>query len=266
MLQQRILTAIVIGAVLSLVVLFAPPMVSLGILALIALGAAWEWALFPHLRTPVTRAGYVLFLTAIVLAVWHFTQPDPRLLRMVLGASLGWWAVAFVWVVFAPATQNKATAFLGGVFVIVPAVIALAQLYRLPMGAQLVLFLLVLVWAADVGAFFAGRTFGRVKLAPRVSPNKTWEGLIGGVLVSTAVAVIGVWWFGRPPLAFICLCLGVVLISIVGDLTESMFKRYAGLKDSGSIFPGHGGVLDRFDSVFAAAPTFLLGLYWLGLA
>ncbi len=123
------------------------------------------------------------------------------------------------------------------------------------------LFLLVLVWAADIGAFFAGRRFGRVKLAPRVSPSKTWEGV--SAACSFAVAHRRDRRRGGSALrrlAFVSLCVAVVLLSIVGDLTESMFKRYAGLKDSGSIFPGHGGVLDRIDSVTAAAPAFLLGL------
>jgi phosphatidate cytidylyltransferase len=222
--------------------------------------------LFPRLRSAPARGLYVLIVAAALFAVWQLTRQDPLLRENLLWVSLAWWGIAFLWIVAGPAAHNRATAFFGGLLVIVPAVIALAHLYRLPLGPQLVLFLLLLVWAADVGAFFAGRAFGRLKLAPRVSPNKTWEGLIGGVVVSTVVAVAGVWWFGRPPLAFICLSVAVVLISIVGDLTESMFKRFAGLKDSGSIFPGHGGVLDRFDSVFAAAPIFLLGLYWLNLA
>ena len=125
------------------------------------------------------------------------------------------------------------------------------------------LFLLLLVWAADIGAFFAGRSFGRLKLAPQVSPAKTWEGVLGGLGAAALVAAAGAWWFDLPRVAFLSLCLAVALISVVGDLTESMFKRYAGLKDSGSVFPGHGGVLDRIDSVTAAAPLFLLGLRWM---
>jgi phosphatidate cytidylyltransferase len=132
-------------------------------------------------------------------------------------------------------------------------------------GEQLFLFLLVLVWAADIGAFFAGRRFGRVKLAPRVSPNKTWEGVLGGVVAGLIAAVAGSVWFGFAKGPFIALCVAVVLASIVGDLTESMFKRFAGLKDSGKVLPGHGGVLDRIDSVTAAVPFYVLGLGWLGV-
>jgi phosphatidate cytidylyltransferase len=122
-----------------------------------------------------------------------------------------------------------------------------------------------LVVAADIGAYFAGRRFGRNKLAPRVSPGKTWEGVAGGLVAAALMAAVGVWWFDVSAGRFIALCMVVVVASIVGDLTESLFKRHAGLKDSGTILPGHGGVLDRVDSVTAAAPVFLLGLQVLGL-
>jgi phosphatidate cytidylyltransferase len=124
-----------------------------------------------------------------------------------------------------------------------------------------VVLVLLLAWAADVGAYFAGPRFGRRKLAPRVSPNKTWEGVLGGLVAAAAVALLG-----QPGSA----CRrGVpaavrrrVLASIVGDLTESLFKRQAGLKDSGQLLPGHGGVLDRIDSLTSAVPVFTLG--WSG--
>ena len=97
----------------------------------------------------------------------------------------------------------------------------------------------------------------------RTGTKFNWEGVLGGLAAAMAVAAIGAMWFNVRRVAFLALCMAVVLISIVGDLTESMFKRYAGLKDSGSVFPGHGGVLDRIDSITAAAPTFLLGLGWM---
>src|SRR5690606_17335644 len=131
-------------------------------------------------------------------------------------------------------------------------------------GPAVMLFLLLLVVAADVGAYFAGRRFGRNKLAPRVSPGKTWEGVIGGLLGAALIALAGGAWFGVPLVPFVALCVVAVLASIVGDLTESLFKRHAGVKDSGTLLPGHGGVLDRVDSVTAAAPVFLIGLERLG--
>jgi phosphatidate cytidylyltransferase len=127
------------------------------------------------------------------------------------------------------------------------------------------LFLLLLVVAADIGAYFAGRQFGRNKLAPRVSPGKTWEGVLGGIGGAGIVAGVGVSFFEVPIGPFVGLSLVTVLASVVGDLTESLFKRHAGVKDSGSLLPGHGGVLDRVDSVTAAAPIFLVGLERLGL-
>ena len=132
-------------------------------------------------------------------------------------------------------------------------------------GAEWTLFILALTFAADTGAFFAGRYFGRLRLAPRVSPNKTWEGVIGGMLMALCLAVLGAVWFGVPALSFLPLCLAASAFSVIGDLTESLLKRHVHLKDSGRLFPGHGGVLDRIDSVTAATPVMALGLIWLGV-
>lgn len=260
---HRVLTAVGIAAALPLILFALPPLLALGAFALVAIMAAWEWSLFPGFRSVPARMLYVLVLLASVALAWYWSATYGQL-PLLLWLSLLWWSMAFAWIVLAPALHNRSTAALGGLLVLVPAAVALLYLYQVPVqGPQLVLFLLLLVWAADVGAFFAGRSFGRLKLAPQVSPKKTWEGLLGGMVVSAVVAVAGAGWFPWPPLAFISLCMAVVLISVVGDLTESMFKRFAGLKDSGSVFPGHGGVLDRFDSVCAAAPVFVLGLRWL---
>jgi phosphatidate cytidylyltransferase len=136
----------------------------------------------------------------------------------------------------------------------------------LRLGVEYLIFTLLIVWAADAGAYFAGKKFGRVKLAPAISPGKTWEGVVGGLLLVAALAAVIAVWQGVSIGVLLPFCLAVAAISIVGDLTVSMFKRTAGVKDSGSLFPGHGGVLDRVDSVAAAAPLFALGLGWLGLA
>lgn len=263
MLKQRILTAVALGAALLGIVLFLPESVTLGVFALVVLVGAWEWSLFPRFPAPLGRFLYVLAI-AVGMALAYQATRDAARLDALMWVTLAWWAVAFAWVTLAPAAHNRATVAGAGLIVLVPAWVALAHLYQTPTsGAWRVLFLLALVWAADIGAFVAGRAFGRVKLAPRVSPSKTWEGVLGGLALSALVAAFGAGWFGLPRLAFLSLCLAVVLLSIVGDLTESMFKRYAGLKDSGSILPGHGGVLDRIDSVTAAAPAFLLGMRWL---
>jgi len=155
-----------------------------------------------------------------------------------------------------------------GPFVLLPAWLALVRLHAQGPtldGPQLLTFLLLLVVAADVGAYFAGRAFGKHKLAPRVSPGKTWEGVAGGLAGASLLALAGALWFELPLPRFVLLCVLVVMISVVGDLAESLFKRHAGVKDSGSILPGHGGILDRIDSLTAAGPCFVLGMDYLGL-
>ena len=127
------------------------------------------------------------------------------------------------------------------------------------------MFALLIVWAADMGAYFVGKGFGKVKLAPQISPGKTWEGVLGGLCAVMVLAAIGAQVFATDIAVLLPFCLAIAMISIVGDLTESMFKRNAGVKDSGSLFPGHGGVLDRIDSVTAAAPLFALALGWIGI-
>ena len=131
-------------------------------------------------------------------------------------------------------------------------------------GAGMLLYLLSLVWIADTGAYFSGRKFGKHKLAPTISPGKTWEGLVGGLLANL-VWIISIyqlssgWGLGLPQ--FLLISLATTLISVVGDLFESILKREAGVKDSGKLLPGHGGVLDRVDSVIAAAPVFVAGIF-----
>jgi phosphatidate cytidylyltransferase len=134
-----------------------------------------------------------------------------------------------------------------------------------PQGAWLLLFVLAVIMAADVGAYFAGHRWGRLKLAPRISPGKTWEGVIGGLALSALVAWGGAVLLGWPVFTVIPLALGAAAFSVVGDLMESLLKRHSGLKDSGQILPGHGGVLDRIDSLTAGVPMFVLGLLQLGL-
>jgi phosphatidate cytidylyltransferase len=156
-----------------------------------------------------------------------------------------------------------------GVPVLVPSFVALSRLQvsggGFARGPQILLWMLLLVFAADIGAFFAGRRWGRRRLAPRVSPGKTWEGALGGLVTVAVVAVCGALHFGSSVAAGVVFGCAVGIFSIVGDLTESMFKRSAGLKDSGSLLPGHGGILDRIDSVTAAAPLYALGLFGSGV-
>lgn len=263
-LLQRVVTAVVLLAVLLLVFFRLPPPAAVGLIGAFISIAAWEWSGFLGTRAFAGRATYVLALMlGMAGSVWLIPAQVPLL--PMLWLSLAWWGCAFVWLLYYPTRIRPEIGALCGFLVIIPAWAAIVALLSLPeRGAEYVLFVLVLVWAADIGAYFVGRRFGRRKLAPQVSPGKTWEGFVGGLAASAGAAVAGAWWFGLPALQLLAVGLTVGAISVVGDLTVSMFKRNAGLKDSGNLFPGHGGVLDRVDSVTAAVPLFALEFIWLG--
>ena len=187
----------------------------------------------------------------------------PGLALPILYLSVGWWVAALLWSFFFPTPIPVALRWVCGTLVLVPLFVALVTLYQ--SGPINLLFALVIVWAADVGAYFAGKRFGRVKLAPGISPGKTWEGVFGGLVLVSVIALAFALFADIAPAVLIPFSMAAAALSIVGDLTVSMFKRTAGLKDSGKLFPGHGGILDRIDSVSAAAPLFALGLAWTGL-
>lgn len=259
-LRSRVLTALVLAAVLISVVLGLPAPATLVLVGLVVLAGAWEWSALLGLPGAAARAGYVLLVLVVLGIAWSLSR-EPAALRALLALAGLWWLVALAWLALAPKSVRGWSAGVAGLFALVPAAVALAEIRLVPdIGAALTLFALVLIVAADTGAFFAGRRFGRVLLAPRVSPGKTWEGVIGGLLLAALVAWGGGAWFGVSPARMLPVGLAAAAFSVVGDLTESMLKRYAGVKDSGSLFPGHGGVLDRIDSITAGAPVLLLGL------
>lgn len=263
-LAQRIVTAVVLVAVLLPAFVLLPKAFGLVLIALFVLGAAWEWSAFLGQTGSAGRFAYV-FAVAVATGLAEIAVPGFVSISAVAAVSMVWWAFAFAWILRYPLPIGRLAAFVCGVLVLLPAWLSLAALlYTKVDGRKLLLLVLATVWAADVGAYFAGRRFGRVKLAPRVSPGKTWEGVIGGVLCAALTAAAGAAILGRPVGPALPLGMSVAAISVVGDLTVSMFKRNAGLKDSGNLFPGHGGVLDRVDSVTAAAPLFVLEAYWLG--
>lgn len=269
MLKQRIITGLSLLAPVLALIFFAPSSLLYGVFCIAALLLAWEWTAMMGLQAPRARYAYVA-ATALLLAVAGGTQEY----------QTGWFAVATAWWVLAcgllPGFPQNLERLKPGVItlgvlgqiMIVPAILSLSALHARSNGPWVLLYSLVLVWAADVGAYFAGRAFGKHKLAPSVSPGKTVEGAIGGVLLSLALALVSCSYvFGKPiaDLLPILLLSGVVtIVSIAGDLTESMFKRRSGLKDSGSILPGHGGLLDRADSLLAAMPVMALGLSLIG--
>jgi phosphatidate cytidylyltransferase len=262
MLRQRVITALVLAPLVLLVIFWLPHVATAAVLAVLVLAGAWEWSAFAGFTRYSAKLLYSGFVGSCLAALWLFGEQRGELDRL-LDAAVVWWLVAALWIAAAPAHVNRVAAALAGILVLVPVWLALVRLHAL--HPELMLYLLLLVVAADVGAYFAGRRFGRNKLAPRVSPGKTWEGVIGGLAAAAVLAIVGIWWFEVSPLPFMILCMVVVVASIIGDLTESLFKRHVGLKDSGTLLPGHGGVLDRVDSVTAAAPVFLIGLERLGL-
>lgn len=264
-LHARIVTALLLAALVVVVLLLLPAEVAVALISVAILAAGYEWAGFVGLRTRSSRFSYA---AAILLALTgaEMLATDPWWLMLILRVAALWWLLAFAWLALRARARGSLAAAGAGFVVLVPAGIGLSHLVTLqPNGQLLLLYLLVLIAAADVGAYFGGRAFGRRKLAPHVSPGKTWEGFAAGMLAAAAVGAGGAFVFEQPFWPWLLLCELVALVSVVGDLTESMFKRRVGLKDSGKLLPGHGGILDRIDSLTAAAPTFLLGLFALGL-
>lgn len=264
-LLQRVVTAAVLICILLTVFFWLPPIVAIPVLGLFVVIAAWEWSAFVPFRARPARILYCAMLAGLMsLCIWLFPARLP--LAGLLWVAMLWWGFAFTLVLRFPLPLGRAFGILAGIFVIVPAWAALFTLLAVPeIGTQYVLFVLLIIWAADIGAYFTGRALGRTRLAPEVSPGKTWEGVIGGLVAALCVALAGAEWFGWARAFVLPAALGVAFISVLGDLTVSMFKRNAGLKDSGNLFPGHGGVLDRIDSLTAAMPLFALQLSWAGL-
>ena len=265
MLAQRVMTAIGLVAFLAIVLLWLPPMYAVIALGVAILAGAWEWAALAGLESTRSRIAYVGACAIAMAALWRASEGLSSFESVLIVVMLGW-VPLFGWIALFPGHSNRLLGSVAGIWALAPTWLALARLYfQAHHGRELVVFVLVLAWAADIGAYFAGRYFGRLRLAPRVSPNKTWEGVLGGLAAGTVVAAAGVAWFELPALAFLSLCIAAVLVSVVGDLVESMFKRQRGMKDSGNLLPGHGGVLDRIDSLTSSVPLLALGLCWLGV-
>jgi len=255
MLKTRFFTAVAALIIVAIVLFVLPPVYAEFIIGLLILAGAWEWSgLIDRDRTGL-RVAYTAIL-GVCLALAHTATAGQA--ALIMQVACVWWFIAFLWALRFPTPIPAAIRWLCGLLVLVPLFVALYTLLR--MGVEYLIAVLFIVWFADGGAYFAGKAFGRVKLAPAISPGKTWEGVVGGLALVALLAVgIGLWQ-GLDIVVLLPFFLAVAAISIIGDLTVSMFKRTAGVKDSGSLFPGHGGVLDRVDSVAAASPLFALGL------
>jgi phosphatidate cytidylyltransferase len=263
MLRTRILTALGLALICIAGFLFGGPAVARILLSVIVLLGALEWSHFIGGDARVVRILYVLLIAALCYFGQQLSTPQ---FRWMLQASLVWWCLALLWITRGSLKVPAPLAAFAGVVVLVPTWVALLRVDSYwPQGPQWTLFILALAFGCDTGAYFAGHRFGRVKLAPSISPGKTWEGVFGGMALACALAIAAGLWFHQPLAVFVPLCLAAAGFSIVGDLLESLLKRSSGMKDSGRIFPGHGGVLDRIDSVTAATPILALGLLWFGV-
>ena len=262
-LAQRVLTALLLAPAAIVLILLAPTWLFALVIGLIVLAALWEWARLAGWRSRPLRVLMLLLAAAACAALWLLPATSLPLLTI---AAIGW-LLAPLWLrrptLWASPTRTHAGIKLAlAPLALLPAWQALVHLHRGDMRAHIwTLLVLMLIWAADIGAYFAGTRFGRHRLAPLVSPGKTWEGVAGGVLLALLMALAFGWGLGlrnAPLLVLLAITLPTVAFSIIGDLIESLLKRQAAVKDSGRMFPGHGGLLDRIDSVLAAAPLFVL--------
>lgn len=267
MLKQRITTALVLLPIVILAILYLPN-AAFAILWAAALNlAAWEWSALARLSSLASRMAWLLVINLVLISLW-LNISSSAITDTVMLFAAGFWVLVMVSLLFditrrmagLSATAYHIVSLVTGVFIIVPAWLALVLLHQLQTSSVLLVF--CLVWSADTGAYFAGRRFGKRKLAPSISPGKSWEGVAGGLLLSLVLvfawSVIANMQLTEQ-LVFILIAMVAVMVSIYGDLLESVFKRVSGIKDSGQILPGHGGAMDRLDSITAAGPIFVAG-------
>ena len=265
MLKQRVITGLIMAPIAVVGVFFLPLYGFAVFVGLIMLVSGWEWA---------QLAGYsgssrVIYAGLLGLALpFIFFVPSVYILYILIPGLL-WWILAIFFVVsypaFAKSWSSKVVRSIIGILVLVPAFAAMVQLKTYPDNNYLIVLLFLLIWGADIGAYFTGKAFGERKLAARVSPGKSWAGFYGGL--ATALIIGSLMALVRPDtvqldsyegMIFLGCCGFVAVVSVLGDLTISMFKRNAGVKDSSNLLPGHGGFLDRIDSLLSAGPLFAL--------
>ena len=272
MLKQRVITAIVLASVFTGTILFADHEWVVALIAVVMFAACYE--ILALTLKPDFWPGVIGALVYAIL-FWAFNESiDPRIIYY---QSL---AGVFIWVLVTgflliyrfsgnwslPVRQFQLVLAISLSWICGHGMVFIHQYFQ--QGGWIMLYLLTLVWVADIGAYFSGRKFGKHKLAPGISPGKTWEGVAGGVILNVlwmlVVFQISNGW-GMELWQFILIGLATSMISVVGDLYESILKREAAVKDSGKLLPGHGGVLDRIDSIIAATPVFVVGFYTVGV-
>lgn len=270
MLRQRVLTGVIGGLVALSLILFAPLWVLAAVAVVLILAAAWEWGALTGIPGVLWRILWLLGVAALsLLSLVMLQRGQPALPAIWLGAALLWWIGVVAWLLAGArpraGLQGLRTGWLPvGLLLLPGAAIAMVWLAMLPEGGRwLLLYAVTLVWIADTGAYFVGRAYGRRALAPSISAGKTREGLAGGLGAVAVYAVVTGILVDSGPIVYaswLALALGAACISVAGDLFISVLKREAGVKDSGHLLPGHGGVLDRIDSQLAALPALALGL------
>ncbi|RTZ75800.1 MAG: phosphatidate cytidylyltransferase [Gammaproteobacteria bacterium] len=271
MLLSRLVTALILVPLVFLAVLKLTEGWFTLLLDLVVLAACWELTRLAGLKSVNLRLLTVLIM-GVVLYFLYVLENEPWTSGF-LQLLAAWWLLNLVIMLsgrirIAPFEGRRPLRLLIGMLFLAGAWLALAKLHALPeVGPELMMFLLVLVWIADSAAYFSGRALGRHKLAPAISPGKTVEGAIGALASAVIPAGFLVWsgWVQAPAWMLVLLCILTVAVSIGGDLWESVLKRERGVKDSGTILPGHGGVLDRIDSQIAASPFFVAGLAVVGV-
>ena len=279
MLKQRIITSLVLT---PLVVwgIFSLPVEYFSLFILVVVGlASWEWGHLSGIQNSILKGLFTFAsILVLVLLIWYL-DISTQDFYVLLGISIVWWLYRIVCILKykTPTTTgnsainkktNVTTVMVSLVALIIPfySIVYLRNVYNSP---EYLMYLLMIIWTADVFAYFFGKYLGKNKLAPQVSPGKTWQGVYGAFLGTTLGSVIGSYLFNfslNESVLFLVLTLIVVAISIFGDLSESLYKRQNAIKDSGNLLPGHGGILDRVDSLVAAAPFYIVGLWLLGLA
>lgn len=277
MLKHRVITAVVLLALFLWSLFSLSPLLFSVFIGLVVFYASWEWSDMAGLQQIQSRLLYLAFTGVIMLLIATYIDFFGDMSQMLIAGktvllwAVLWWLVALFWVKGYPNSASiwgsVSCRLLMGLLVLIPTWVAVVILIHAINGPWLVLIVVAVVAFADIGAYFAGRRFGKTPLAPTVSPKKTIEGMAGGILVNVIfVIALGIWQqmgFGQW-LLFVLVVAVAVPFSVLGDLLESMVKRHRGIKDSGNILPGHGGLLDRMDSLTAALPIFAL-LYTLNV-
>ncbi|WP_189610443.1 phosphatidate cytidylyltransferase [Saccharospirillum salsuginis] len=267
MLFQRVVTALVLAPLMLAGIYLLPAVWFSAFIGAIVVLGAWEWANLAGYQRMTSRLGLAALTAGLLVAISWVQNATPVTWLALTLWSLLWWVLALALVVAYPASQGvirrRWVRLLIAIPVLLPLWLGLNVLKAHDQANLVLTWLMLLVWGADIGAYFAGRAFGNRKLAPHVSPGKTWAGVYGGMATSVAIsAIIGIAFLadldGAQWGLMLFVSAVVVAISVLGDLLESLLKRYRGIKDSSHLLPGHGGILDRIDSLCAATPMFCL--------